>query len=73
MQLYTVIGRMLASGTEEGGIAALNYAMLVMQLPQSLLVVTLSTLLFPGLSRHAQAGALDALADVMRRGAGACS
>lgn len=69
MQLYTVIGRMLASGTEEGGIAALNYAMLVMQLPQSLLVVTLSTLLFPGLSRHAQAGALDALADVMRRGA----
>jgi len=69
MQLYTVIGRMLASGAEEGGIAALNYAMLVMQLPQSLLVVTLSTLLFPGLSRHAQAGALDALADVMRRGA----
>ena len=69
MQLYTVIGRVLASGTEEGGIAALNYAMLVMQLPQSLLVVTLSTLLFPGLSRHAQAGDLEKLAGVMRGGA----
>jgi putative peptidoglycan lipid II flippase len=68
MQLYTVIGRFMASGVETGGIAALNYAMLIMQLPQTLLVVTMSTLLFPGLSRYAQAGRLDLLADLMRRG-----
>jgi putative peptidoglycan lipid II flippase len=67
-QVYLMIDWVLASGLAEGSIAALNYANKLIQLPQSLFVLAVSTAIFPTLSRHIAEGHLAEMAWTLRRG-----
>jgi len=51
MQVYTLIDYRLASGLAEGSIAALSYANKLVNLPQGLVVLAVTTAVFPTLSR----------------------
>ncbi|MEW6574300.1 MAG: murein biosynthesis integral membrane protein MurJ [Bacillota bacterium] len=51
MQVYTLVDYRLASGLAEGSIAALNYANKLVNLPQGLFVLAVTTAVFPTLSR----------------------
>ncbi|MEW6447729.1 MAG: murein biosynthesis integral membrane protein MurJ [Bacillota bacterium] len=51
MQVYTLIDYRLASGLAEGSIAALSYANKLVNLPQGLFVLAVTTAVFPTLSR----------------------
>ena len=55
-QVYLIIDRILASGLPEGSISALNYASKLILLPQGVLVMALSTAIFPILFCRAAAG-----------------
>ena len=55
-QIYLIIDRVLASGLPEGSISALNYASKLILLPQGVLVMALSTAIFPALSHKAASG-----------------
>ena len=52
-QLYLIISRILASGLAEGSISALNYANMLILLPQGIFALALSTAIFPTLARQA--------------------
>ncbi|MBO8127746.1 MAG: murein biosynthesis integral membrane protein MurJ [Peptococcaceae bacterium] len=67
-QVYLMIDWILASGLAEGSIASLNYANKLIQLPQSLFVLAISTAIFPTLSRHISEGHPDQMAETLRRG-----
>lgn len=51
MQVYTLVDYRLASGLAEGSIAALNFANKLVNLPQGLFVLAVTTAVFPTLSR----------------------
>ncbi|MBE0465761.1 MAG: murein biosynthesis integral membrane protein MurJ [Candidatus Desulforudis sp.] len=67
-QVYLMIDWVLASGLAEGSIASLNYANKLIQLPQSLFVLAVSTAIFPTLSRHIAEGHPAEMAHTLRRG-----
>jgi putative peptidoglycan lipid II flippase len=67
-QVYLMIDWVLASGLAEGSIAALNYANKLIQLPQSLFVLAVSTAIFPTLSRHITEGHPAEMARTLGRG-----
>ncbi|MEW6459408.1 MAG: murein biosynthesis integral membrane protein MurJ [Bacillota bacterium] len=67
-QVYLMIDWVLASGLAEGSIAALNYANKLIQLPQSLFVLAVSTAIFPTLSRHIAEGHPAEMARTLSRG-----
>lgn len=52
-QLNAFVDKMLASGLEEGSVAALNFAMKLNLLPMSIFGVAIFTVLFPSLSEQA--------------------
>lgn len=52
-QIYLLIDRFFASGLPVGSIAALNYAVKLMLLPQGIIVTALGTAVFPMLSAQA--------------------
>jgi len=58
----------LASGLAEGSIAALNYAKKLMQLPQGLFVLAVSTAIFPTLSKMAVRKRSEEMSGVLRKG-----
>ncbi|KGX94085.1 hypothetical protein N781_01615 [Pontibacillus halophilus JSM 076056 = DSM 19796] len=53
-QFMEVFNRVIASGLEEGSISALNYAMKLMYLPLSVLLMSLITVFYPNLVEAAQ-------------------
>lgn len=53
VQLNGVTDRMISSGLEEGSISALNYASKLMQLPLSVLLAPLITVLYPSIVEYA--------------------
>ncbi|SDH63027.1 murein biosynthesis integral membrane protein MurJ [Alteribacillus bidgolensis] len=55
LQLYFLIHRMFASWLEDGYIAALNYTSKIVQLPQSVLMMAVTTVIYPLLSRKVAA------------------
>ncbi len=67
-QVYLMVDWVLASGLAEGSIAALNYANKLIQLPQSLFVLAVSTAIFPTLSRYVSEGRPQEMAATLRRG-----
>ncbi|WP_240374955.1 murein biosynthesis integral membrane protein MurJ [Bacillus piscicola] len=55
LQLYFLIHRVFASWLADGYIAALNYTSKIVQLPQSVLMMAVTTVIYPLLSRKAAA------------------
>ncbi|TFE03979.1 murein biosynthesis integral membrane protein MurJ [Jeotgalibacillus salarius] len=53
IQLYFLLQRIFASGMGEGTIAALNYSSKLIQIPQSILITAVTTVLFPLISQMA--------------------
>ncbi len=51
IQLYFLLQRVFASGMGEGTIAALNYSSKLIQIPQSILITAVTTVLFPLISK----------------------
>ncbi|HAA90015.1 MAG: Integral membrane protein MviN [Thermoanaerobacterales bacterium 50_218] len=66
--LYTMIDWRIASGLAEGSIAALNYANKLMNLPQGLFVLAVTTAIFPTLSRLVAEGKPAEMAAALQRG-----
>lgn len=66
--LYTVIDFRLASGLAEGSITALNYATKLIQLPQGLFVMAVTTAIFPSLSKLAASERQEEMAALLRKG-----
>jgi len=67
-QGYFLVERMLASGLDEGSIAALNYANKLVLLPQGLFVFAVSTAIFPTLSRLVSEHRREDMARILSRG-----
>lgn len=67
-QIYLMVDWVLASGLAEGSIAALNYANKLIQLPQSIFVLAISTAIFPTLSRQIAESKPAEMAATLRRG-----
>lgn len=67
-QIYLMVDWVLASGLAEGSIAALNYANKLIQLPQSLFVLAISTAIFPTLSKQIAENKPAEMAATLRRG-----
>ncbi|MBW7882964.1 MAG: murein biosynthesis integral membrane protein MurJ [Caldilineaceae bacterium] len=61
VQLHFLVNTILASGLATGSLSALNYAWLLMLLPQGIIAQALATAAFPTFSAQVAAGQLDAL------------
>lgn len=66
--LYTVIDFRLASAMAEGSITALNYATRLIQLPQALFVMAVTTAIFPSLSKMAANQRKEEMATLLQKG-----
>lgn len=53
LQFYTIIQRVFASGLDEGAVAAVNYASKMTQLPQGVLMASVTTIIYPILAKAA--------------------
>lgn len=67
-QIYFALNRIFASGLAEGSIAALNYAMRLMNLPLGIFVVAVSTAIFPALAAQAIKNEKRELGHTLMRG-----
>jgi len=63
VQVNFLVNTILASGLPAGRLSALNYAWLLMLLPQGIFAMAVSTAAFPTFSRLAAEGALDKVRD----------
>ncbi|WP_404404964.1 murein biosynthesis integral membrane protein MurJ [Jeotgalibacillus malaysiensis] len=68
IQLYFLLQRIFASGMGEGTIAALNYSSKLIQIPQSILITAVTTVLFPLISQMAAAEKKHELQEMYKRG-----
>ncbi|MDQ0298197.1 putative peptidoglycan lipid II flippase [Salibacterium salarium] len=68
LQLYFLIHRMFGSYLDEGYIAALNYMSKIVQLPQSVLMMAVTTVVYPLLSRKVAAAEKDGISDLYLKG-----
>jgi len=66
-QIYTMVDLRFASGLEAGSIAVLNYARKLMQLPQALFVASVTTAIFPTLSKLAAEERKTELAAILQK------
>lgn len=66
-QLNTYIDKMLASGLQEGSVAALNYALLIVTLVSGLTVTIISTITFPRLNQARALGNQEAYNDMLSK------
>lgn len=53
MQFYQIIQRIFASGLDEGAISMVNYTSKVVQLPQAVLMASVTTIIYPMLAKAA--------------------
>ncbi|SFE92360.1 murein biosynthesis integral membrane protein MurJ [Alteribacillus iranensis] len=68
LQLYFLIHRVFASWLEDGYIAALNYTSKIVQLPQSVLMMAVTTVIYPILSKKVAAGDTNEISGLYSRG-----
>ena len=66
--LYTIIDFRLASAMTEGSITALNYASKLIQLPQGLFAMAVTTAIFPALSKLVHNAQEDEMASLLVKG-----
>jgi putative peptidoglycan lipid II flippase len=68
INLNGVVDVQFASFLGDGGVAAMNYAFRLYQLPEGLFAIAVGTVLFPTLSKLAAKGDTDAFRDTLTRG-----
>lgn len=67
VQMQFIVNTILASGLSAGSLSALNYAMLLMLLPQGVIGQAVATVAFPTFSAQAAAGQFDLLRRTFER------
>ncbi|MBE2238225.1 MAG: murein biosynthesis integral membrane protein MurJ [Caldilineaceae bacterium] len=67
VQLQFLVNTILASGLGAGAVSALNYAWLLMLLPQGIIAQGIATVVFPTLSAQTAAGQIDAFRRTFER------
>lgn len=67
IQMHFLINTILASSLGAGSLSALNYAWLLMLLPQGVIAQGIATVVFPTLSAQAAAGQIDAFKRIFER------
>ncbi len=67
IKINTLVATNLASRLEAGSVSALNFAWLVMQIPETIIATAIATALFPTLSQYAVTGQHDQLRAAMAR------
>jgi putative peptidoglycan lipid II flippase len=67
VQMHFVVNTILASGLVAGSLSALNYAWLLMLLPQGIIAQAIATVAFPTFSAQAAAGQFDLLRRTFER------
>jgi len=67
VQMHFVVNTILASGLGAGSLSALNYAWLLMLLPQGIIAQAIATVAFPTFSAQAAAGQFDLLRRTFER------
>jgi putative peptidoglycan lipid II flippase len=68
LQFYFLIHRIFASQLEAGYVAALNYASKLVQLPQTILMTSITTVIYPLLAKKVAERADDEIARIFRQG-----
>jgi putative peptidoglycan lipid II flippase len=68
IQFYTLVQRMVASGLPEGAISSLNYAMKLVQLPQTVIMAAITTVIYPKLAKEAAGKNLEKMASYYNNG-----
>ncbi len=68
LQLYFLIHRIFASQLQDGAIAGLNYASKMVQLPQSVLMTAVTTVIYPLLAKKVAANENDDIQEIYQRG-----
>ncbi|MFB5661022.1 murein biosynthesis integral membrane protein MurJ [Alteribacillus sp. HJP-4] len=68
LQLYFLIHRMFGSWLEEGYISALNYTSKIVQLPQSVLMMAVTTVVYPLLAAKVGSGKKEEITSLYFRG-----
>ncbi|WP_100405475.1 murein biosynthesis integral membrane protein MurJ [Bacillus solitudinis] len=68
LQLYFLIHRVFASELEDGMIAALNYSSKIVQLPQSVLMTAVTTVVYPLLAKKVAANEHADIAGLYQKG-----
>lgn len=61
VKVNTLVGTNLASRLGEGSVSALNFAWVIMQIPETIIATAIATAVFPTLSQYAAEGQLDKL------------
>ncbi|PJF45956.1 MAG: murein biosynthesis integral membrane protein MurJ, partial [Candidatus Thermofonsia Clade 3 bacterium] len=67
VQLHFLVNTILASGLGAGALSALNYAWLLMLLPQGVIAQGVATVVFPTFSAQSAAGQIDAFRRTFER------
>ncbi|GIK73934.1 MAG: lipid II flippase MurJ [Chloroflexota bacterium] len=67
VQLHFLVNTILASGLGAGALSALNYAWLLMLLPQGIIAQGIATVVFPTFSAQMAAGQIDAFRRTIER------
>ncbi len=67
VQLHFLVNTLLASGLGAGALSALNYAWLLMLLPQGIIAQGIATVVFPTFSAQMAAGQIDAFRRTFER------
>lgn len=67
VQLHFLVNTILASGLGAGALSALNYAWLLMLLPQGIIAQGIATVVFPTFSAQMAAGQVDAFRSTFER------
>jgi putative peptidoglycan lipid II flippase len=67
VQLHFLVNTILASGLGAGAVSALNYAWLLMLLPQGVIAQGIATVVFPTFSAQTAAGQIDAFRRTFER------
>jgi putative peptidoglycan lipid II flippase len=68
LQLYFLIHRIFASQLQDGAIAALNYSSKIVQLPQSVLMTAVTTVIYPLLAKKVAANENDEIESIFQKG-----
>jgi putative peptidoglycan lipid II flippase len=68
IQLYIFIQRFFASGLNEGAVSAINYASKMTQLPQAVLMASVTTIVYPLLAKAAGEGNYNKINQAYKQG-----
>lgn len=68
MQFYLIIQRIFAAGLDEGAIAAINYTSKITQVPRSVIMASVTTIIYPMLAKAAGDEDFDRMDNAYKQG-----